>query len=245
MKAGTSWLYRNIKCHPDVQMPPYKEIFYFRRRSALPVITWLCSSERAIRRKTWRVVSQRLLANAKHTRWFLRYLLLPATDEWYASLFAREQGKIAGDVTPAYARLKREQVARVHTLLPDARVIYLVRNPIERTWSHAAMHFEQWDQRLDSATDEQIMDCLGQGLRDSDYLCTLRLWGSFYPDAQIYVGFFDQLTQDPHGLFLGISFSRPGGIGSVCPRGCGHEAKHTPVSLAARSFCEVFGGSVL
>ncbi|AHY45759.1 Hypothetical Protein RradSPS_0476 [Rubrobacter radiotolerans] len=30
-KAGTTWLDRNLECHPGIWMPPRKEIHYFDR----------------------------------------------------------------------------------------------------------------------------------------------------------------------------------------------------------------------
>ncbi len=30
-KAGTTWLYHNLRAHPEIWMPPRKEIHYFNR----------------------------------------------------------------------------------------------------------------------------------------------------------------------------------------------------------------------
>jgi hypothetical protein len=210
MKAGTSWLYHNIQHHPNVQMPPYKEIFYFHNMSSWPLITWLITEKNAARRRrVWRVVTHYMPRRKKHIRWFLRYLLLPRTDEWYASLFSRDQEKISGDVTPTYARLKRGRVAKVHDLMPNAKILYLVRNPIKRTWSQVAMHFENWRQGLEDADAEAIQDFLGRlerkgGFKDSNYLRTLRIWGSFYPEDQIHVIFLEKLAQEPESFLQEI-----------------------------------------
>lgn len=206
-KAGTSWLYYNIKRHPDVQMPPYKEIFYFNSPAVLPTITRILHPKNTgMRRRTWRVITYHLPRNRQHTRWFLRYLLLPRTDEWYASLFSRSEGQITGDITPTYARLGEARVAKVRALLPDAKVIYSLRNPIQRTWSQVAMYFSQWPyQGLGSVSSEQIKSFVERGsFRDSDYLRTLRIWESLYPQYQFHVVFFDELVQSPQTFFQDI-----------------------------------------
>ena len=216
-KAGTSWLYHNIRYHPDVQMPPYKEIFYFRlpSPSTLPQITHILAQDPYERRRMRLIITHYLPRTIKHIRWFLRYLLLPPSDRWYASLFPRNKGEIAGDITPFYARLKRERVAKIHALLPDAKIIYMLRNPIKRTWSQVAMHFANWYQGVGRADDGQVEDFLerGGGFRDSDYLRTLRIWESYYPAQQFHVAFLDEAIQTPQTLlkniyqFLGLDTS--------------------------------------
>ena len=200
MKAGTTWLYQNVQHHADVQMPPYKEIFYFHDVPPWPTITQIFLGKNpARRRRARRVLINHWRSDPQNTAWYLRYLMLPRTDRWYASLFRREEGKVAGDVTPTYARLDRGSVAEIHALLPDAKIIYLVRNPIRRTWSQVAMHFEQWHQGLEDAEDEEIEEFLGRkhSFKDSDYLRALDIWGGFYPQDQILVAFLEALPEDP------------------------------------------------
>jgi hypothetical protein len=219
MKAGTSWLYHNIRYHPDVQMPPYKEIFYFHDSSVLPYCTQAILANRPARRlRARRVMTHYMMRNKKHIRWYLRYLLLPRTDGWYLSLFSREDGKVSGDVTPTYARLIPKRVAKVHELLPDAKIIYLMRNPIQRAWSQVAMQFESWYGGLERANDEQITELLERieakgHFRDSDYLRAVRIWSRHYSEEQLGLFFFDELANDSHKFlnsiyeFLGLSAS--------------------------------------
>ena len=35
-KSGTSWLYRNLKAHPNIFRPPVKEVNYFREQQMCP-----------------------------------------------------------------------------------------------------------------------------------------------------------------------------------------------------------------
>ena len=37
-----------------------------------------------------------------------------------------------GEITPAYSTLGPDDVRRVHRLVPDARIIFMMRNPVER-----------------------------------------------------------------------------------------------------------------
>lgn len=56
-------------------------------------------------------------------------------DEWYASLFKDADGKICGESTPNYIA-HPDAPKRMYELLPDARLIVVLRNPIERTISN-------------------------------------------------------------------------------------------------------------
>jgi hypothetical protein len=57
--------------------------------------------------------------------------------EWYEAHF-RTPAKVRGETTPAYTSypFRREIPERMATVVPDARLIYLVRDPVERLLSH-------------------------------------------------------------------------------------------------------------
>jgi hypothetical protein len=216
-KAGTTWLYLNIRQHPDVWMPPVKEIHYFNSSPLLPMIAQICNpkSRRVRRRLILELLRIGKPEKMRHIRWYARYFFQPCTDAWYESLFLPSKGQVSGDVTPAYARLEESVVARVHALLPKVKVIYILRNPIQRIWSQAAMHFKWKYHNLGAAKDEQIRKFINRrgGRRNSDYMRTLRTWGDLYPERQMHIGFFDHLTEDPRGFlesiynFLGLDSS--------------------------------------
>ena len=58
-------------------------------------------------------------------------------------LFEPGKGKMIGEITPAYSTLGPDDVRRVHRLVPDARIIFMMRNPVERVWSQAVMGFDR------------------------------------------------------------------------------------------------------
>lgn len=63
---------------------------------------------------------------------------------WYAHQFERAGGKeIVGEATPGYMMLNEDpglQAARIDGLLPDVRLVAVLRNPVDRTYS-AFIHF--------------------------------------------------------------------------------------------------------
>ena len=68
--------------------------------------------------------------------------------EWYASHFDAPGRAVYGEASPAYATwpLTEGLPARMHRVLPDARLIYLVRDPIERMISNWTMRTASGDE---------------------------------------------------------------------------------------------------
>jgi len=220
-KAGTSWLDANLRPHPGIWMPPLKELHYFGSQSSRRLITRVFVDRQPTVKARLRTVLRRKgrkLWKLKGGRplWWLRFFFLRCNDHWYGSLFWPRPGQIAGEVTPEYATLEERIVARIHALMPQARIIYLLRNPIDRAWSQAAMHFSLRQRRsLDTIREEEIKEFLaGRGVsKHADYVKNLQVWERFYSPPQIFVGFYEQLVQDPRALlreiyqFLGVDAS--------------------------------------
>lgn len=124
--------------------------------------------------------------------------------EWYRSLFAGPglDGKVCGDITPAYSILPIETVWECHTNFPDLKLIYLLRNPIERAWSSAKMALARSEMEIHEASDRWFIDHFkSQGsLLRGDYETCLRNWLKYYPREQMLICFFEELLEKPEVL---------------------------------------------
>jgi len=111
-----------------------------------------------------------------------------------------------GEITPAYALLSTDDIRRVHALAPDAKILFLLRNPIERAWSHVryAWTRDRFDQIDDIGAVRDFIDSSAQEER-SDYLATLDRWTSIYDSAQIHIAFFDDLRDAPERLITDVA----------------------------------------
>lgn len=86
-----------------------------------------------------------VLARTKEVDFFSEHL--SRGDEWFQSFFPNSDGKILFDASTSYSaepfdRSERQShkarsgvAARIHARAPDARIIYLVRDPVARTYS--------------------------------------------------------------------------------------------------------------
>lgn len=100
--------------------------------------------------------------------------------------------------------LDSSDVELVHNLIPDAKIIYLLRNPIDRLWS--AIRFREKRQRkpiTDLPTEHLLQIAESRSVKArSDYVGTLNRWQGIYPSDQIFVGFYDDIKSDPGNTLL-------------------------------------------
>jgi len=211
-KSGTTWLYRNLNNHPEIWLPPEKEIHFFDFPPIIPFYFTLFSKVRSIRH--WgknRMVRDfnKVVAGDQTLSWYFRYYFFFRTKRWYRSLFTPLENQIAGEITPRYAILNKKSVKKVHEVLPRAKIIYLLRNPIDRMWSDLAMyHRPQFGRAHSGSMDKKrIIKFLNnpKHLASSKYLSNLGRWELYYPESQVLVVFQDQIREDPGSLLQKVS----------------------------------------
>lgn len=123
----------------------------------------------------------------------------PPDLEGYRRLFSGQPERRLGDMTPAYATLREETVRALLAAFPAVRVLFVLRNPIERAWSAARM-FYGWSQlEPDEATDEWFLPLLQSrgSVSRGDYEMTLRRWQPHMRPGQLLILYYEDLLGDP------------------------------------------------
>ena len=161
-KAGTSWLYENLRRHPQIRFPSSKEVHFWDYEP-------------------------------NYLRGF----------SWYLDRFPPPpNGVINGEITPAYAILPPARIAELHARLPALRLIYMLRNPIERAWSSALMALSRAEMRFEEASDAWFLDHFRSAgsLRHGDYASCLGAWLAEFEMRDFLILFFDEIEKDPLAL---------------------------------------------
>jgi hypothetical protein len=117
--------------------------------------------------------------------------------DWYASHFDLP-GRIRGDTSPRYtnAPLNPGVPARLHAWLPEARLVYVVRDPVARMVSHYTHYVASGYERR--APAEALLD-ESEGRERNPYLCRSLYWMqlehylSLYPPSRIHVLYYEAL----------------------------------------------------
>lgn len=216
-RAGTTWLWENLRQHPQIWLPYRKELHYFDRATSYPSPSFLATQQLARRllgqgkehAQYRRVLLRSLIRDLRHPswnrlRWDSIYLLGTINDEWYASLFEQGRGKVKGEITPGYALLEPDDINHVYELMPGAKLIILIRNPIERTWSSVRKRARAstWD--LESLSEDAFLKMINSKalVVRADYLKTLSNWRLYFPPQQFFIGFYEEIAQTPRDFLL-------------------------------------------
>lgn len=109
---------------------------------------------------------------------------------------------VAGEMTPSYATLPIATVREIYACNPRLCAIYLIRNPIDRAWSAALMALQRAQMTLDEASDAWFCDHFHSAAsrKRSDYQTCLQTWREVFPERQVLVLHFDQITTEPEAL---------------------------------------------
>ena len=118
--------------------------------------------------------------------------------QWYESLFANAQGKTAvGEGSTSYTKHSRypEAAARIAQHLPDAKLIYMVRNPFEKVeslWMHAR------NNNLDVASSFcEAVRSNKTYIDEPLYWRQINYYRNHYPDDRILVLFYEEFKTSP------------------------------------------------
>jgi Sulfotransferase family len=194
-KAGTGWLYEQLRSHPDFWMPPLKELHYFDR-------FW--RSER----KPERARTARTEARDERDIHFLDamehlYADLEINFSGYARLFAPKGTLLSGDITPGYSVLPDEIIERFVGCFPGLKVIFIARDPVERAWSHLSMWVRH--ERI-APFDATAIDLVTRHLLRPEVLMRsyptkiVGRWRRYVCPDLFRLYFFDDLRLDPARL---------------------------------------------
>ncbi len=193
-RAATTWLHQALSLHPDVFLPKRKEIHFYDEAAAGEVET------------------------GGDLRWhdsFTFDVQDPAHLRWYWFQFRAAGERLAGDFTPLYSTLSAERVRLVRQQIPALRIIYILRNPVERAWSglRKSVWYQKGSDFLESTSTEWALEQVMHPtvLLRGNYPRAIENWEAAFPAGQILYLFHDDIDAGPVAAldrvqdFLGIS----------------------------------------
>ena len=229
-KAGTTWLYRYLHDHPDCAMPAVKEAHYWdtfdadQREKQLVAFRVRLREMREQKRdaadlgRGWQV--ENLDRRINEMKDLVAVLEGDRDgDAAYLDWLTRDRGEAAlvGDMTPNYATLDDDILARMRDLSPAAKFVFVIRDPLDRLWSHIRMQARrqrQEHEKYEKKSNNILYRILNRGqethiLERGDYPKIIRKLRRVIPEGRLLIQFAEDLfTAD--GLarfcaFLGIA----------------------------------------
>lgn len=212
MKAGTTWLYAALERHPALHFTLEKEIHYFYHRY---VDAKQLSEKRRLAAAHDRYLFRFDPKNANIDRirynlhWVSNYLSGPVDDFWYRNLFQmRDHQTWACDFSNLSAHLPAEAWPQIAAKCNRLRVLYTMRDPIKRLWSHTKFHLQVTGQadRLNSWGPSDYDAFLRQPhiWDNAEYGAVLRRLKAGLPDDALKVIFYEDIHSDQRGMLRGI-----------------------------------------
>lgn len=139
--------------------------------------------------------------------------------DWYLEHFTSAGTRLKGEASPSYALLPVGQIRRIKSLMPRLKLVFMMREPIARAWSHARHHYRYRETNfgdragtIDDVTPEDWLDDFQHdcSVASGDYLGQLRRWLTVFPREQLFIAFFEDIQHGPEQLlrdlfaFLGV-----------------------------------------
>lgn len=219
-RAGTTWLSKVLSAHPNVWIPRVKELHYFTRSKKYSGPSHL-SDPHLIRRffgneahhKKYRhkviksLASNVFRPSVSKLRWDCNYLFGKPCDRWYGTLFSQGEGKLKGEITPRYSALETNDIERLKEFIPGIKLIFVVRNPIERAWSLLRYHEQRRRNKLSQLDVSLMLDLANDPsiTEQSDYEKIFDRWEAVFPESQFLVLFYDDIVEFPEKVIRRLS----------------------------------------
>lgn len=209
-KAGTSWLHRQLARHPEVHLRSIKELHYFdaleydrldrefakHKREQAGLLARLADAGRT--------PGEDQAARLRDRADWMDVLEFGApSDTAYLDYLRRgaEHAKVVGDLTPAYALLPENRLARMARMAGDVRFLYLLRDPVERLWSHVRMIAARRDpdgvvsaRRAGNILERVFSGAEDQIVQRSDYAGAIRRLAAAVPGGKLLIEVFEEMV---------------------------------------------------
>jgi len=125
----------------------------------------------------------------------------------YSRQFAHGKSLVKGDITPGYSILEEQRIRYIKKLMPDIKLIMLLRNPVDRSWSEAYMNLVVKPKRdINTIPAHEFGDYFKSEkcYNRSNYTLILDTWLKVFSSDQLFIGFFDDIVDRPKMLLLDI-----------------------------------------
>jgi len=220
-KAGTTWLYEQMSTSRSFYFTPEKELnFFFSRYGDFDRLS---NSARFSKLKNFfggasgnfkadlpePEFARRFQFFQRNLDWYENFCRGPVTDSWYRGLF-RDAGwdQYGCDFSPSTSKIGVAGVQAARQMHETVKLIYVMRHPFERLWSHLKFHamwMERYDEVMAYSTREKIQfirkyDLLSDGL----YGAHLERFLLHFDPADILLLDFRDIMTDPAAVLARV-----------------------------------------
>lgn len=200
-KSATRWLYNQLRRHPNIYLTPIKELHYFDKLRKIDVYSERYGLD-VWKNNFYKISFWRFL----NLSWQFNFFYGKYSDEWYSSQFNKAGNRKAGEITPEYSILQKEDIEIIKNINPAMRIIYLLRNPVSRAWSHFRMQVRRNGLQYEEMSEKDIFNMIGSAnyFNRGNYLDNLKRWYSVFEEEKIFIGYLEEVKVNPNALLMKV-----------------------------------------
>jgi hypothetical protein len=190
-RTGTTWLHAHLRFHPQIFLSEPKELFFFSRLKAPDDprfqsndLGWYLSF---FSDPWWRWLAKNAIALWRHR-------------EPYGP-------RTRGEATASYAALDRDVIAEIAALNPEVKVILMIRDPVDRAWSHAKKDLVRKTGRtVEGVPAEEFRAFFADDYqrRCAQYVRNYDNWAAYVRKENLFARTFDEIRTQPEQLLLDV-----------------------------------------
>jgi len=218
-RGGTTWLGEFLSTHPEVSFSPHKELHYFDTKYLKICKKYDLRFETKLIKKVEKIKKTGL---KKHTVKQLKLLIdrleMRHNEDAYIKYFENIYNgeKISGEISPSYSMLNEYGFSQIKRMIPNVKIIYILRNPIDRFWSQILLnHTRKSNFNPIEVFEEKLKD--KNYYRRTAYHSTIKAIEKVFDPSQIHILFFENIFdvntrfETVKGItdFLDIKFIEP------------------------------------
>lgn len=186
-KAGTTWLHSYVASSANADMGFTKEYHIWDA-----VCSPLCNNFRL----------QKPQLSKLNTLNYLRYCMqeIPGFYEGYFNSILNSGAKITGDITPSYSVLTEDDFHKIKDKIKltgaKMRVIFLMRDPVERCWSAVRMVLRNQIKAYDEEQNLAQIYSSEQFQFRTRYEVVCERLRNVFEEEELYFGFYETMFDD-------------------------------------------------
>lgn len=126
----------------------------------------------------------------------------------YSRHFKRyPRGRIQGEITPEYGIIPKKRIQFVRGMNPNLKVLFLMRNPVDRAWSQAYMNLvRNTGRNFEEVPESEFIDHFrsDRSIDRGRYQSIIDRWADVFGREAIFADLYDRIASDPKNLLIDI-----------------------------------------
>ena len=239
-RTATTWLHSNLRYHPDVFIANEKELYYFSdlkrmgKDAQYPLYdrpgapdrfydgSLICRAKmvyRFFRNGRAKIpMPNDPMHRSRELAWYLQFFHDTPISYLRKTLYCawkygrRYQPRVRGEATASYAAMDSDLIREVVTLNPRVKIIFMIRHPVDRAWSHAKHGLLRGGKSLSEVPEERFIEFFQDEyqLACGRYTAAIDRWSAELQPGHLFVAVHDDVKNAPEELlcrvmdFLGV-----------------------------------------